>query len=227
MPDLTSDLSNKYVIGVDYGTLSGRALLVRVSDGAEIATAVYEYPHAVIEEKLPTTAAKLPPDWALQVPSDYVDVLKVTVPAVLKESGIDPKLVIGITTDFTACTVLPVKSDGTPLCELPEFSKNPHAFVKLWKHHSAQPHADRINELAHARKEPWISRYGGKISSEWEFAKALQVLEEAPEIYQAMDKWVEAADWIIWQLCGKYVRNICTARYKGIYQDGKYPTKDI
>ena len=226
MPDLTSDLSNKYVIGVDYGTLSGRALLVRVSDGEEIATAVYEYPHAVIEEKLPTSGAKLPPDWALQVPSDYVDVLKVTVPAVLKESGIDPKLVIGITTDFTACTVLPVKSDGTPLCELPEFSKNPHAFVKLWKHHSAQPHADRINELAHARKEPWISRYGGKISSEWEFAKALQVLEEAPEIYQAMDKWVEAADWIIWQLCGKYVRNICTAGYKGIYQDGKYPTKE-
>ena len=116
------DVANKYVIGVDYGTLSGRALLVRVSDGAEIATAVYEYPHAVIEESLPT-------DWALQVPADYVDVLKVTVPAVLKESGIDPASVIGITTDFTACTVLPVKADGTPLCELPEFSKNPHAFV--------------------------------------------------------------------------------------------------
>jgi L-ribulokinase len=199
---------------------------VRVSDGAEIATSVYEYPHAVIEEFLPTSSAKLPPDWALQVPADYVDVLKNTVPAVLKESGISPENVIGITTDFTACTALPVKSDGTPLCEISEFSKNPHAFVKLWKHHSAQPHADRINEAAHARKEPWISRYGGKISSEWEFAKALQVLEEAPEVYEAMDKWVEAADWIIWQLCGKYVRNICTAGYKGIYQDGKYPSKE-
>ena len=218
--------ANKYVIGVDYGTLSGRALLVRVSDGAEIATSVFEYPHAVIEDLLPTSGVKLPPDWALQVPADYVDVLKNTVPAVLKESGISPDSVIGITTDFTACTVLPVKSDGTPICELSEFSKNPHAFVKLWKHHSAQPHADRINEAAHARKEPWISRYGGKISSEWEFAKALQVLEEAPEIYEAMDKWVEAADWIIWQLCGNYVRNICTAGYKGIYQDGKYPSKE-
>ncbi len=220
------NLANKYVIGVDYGTLSGRALLVRVSDGAEIATAVYGYPHAVIEDTLPTSGAKLPPDWALQVPADYIDVLKVTVPAVLKESGISPDDVIGITTDFTACTVLPVKSDGTPLSEIPEFAKNPHAYVKLWKHHSAQPHADRINELAHKRNEPWISRYGGKISSEWEFAKALQVLEEAPEIYQAMDKWIEAADWIIWQLCGKYLRNICTAGYKGIYQDGKYPSKD-
>jgi L-ribulokinase len=218
--------ANKYVIGVDYGTLSGRALLVRVSDGAEVATSVFEYPHAVIEDILPTSGAKLAPDWALQVPADYLEVLKNTVPAVLRESGISPDDVIAIATDFTACTALPVKSDGTPLCEVSEFAKNPHAFVKLWKHHSAQPHADRINEAAHARKETWIARYGGKISSEWEFAKALQVLEEAPEVYEAMDKWVEAADWIIWQLCGKYVRNICTAGYKGIYQDGKYPSKE-
>jgi L-ribulokinase len=219
--------TDKFVIGVDYGTLSGRALLVRVSDGAEIATSLYEYPHAVLEETLPTSGAKLPPDWALQVPADYVDVLKKTVPAVLKESGINPGQVIGITTDFTACTVLPVKSDGTPLSELKEFANNPHAYVKLWKHHSAQVHADRINELAHARGEKWISRYGGKISSEWEFAKGLQLLEEAPDVYAAMDHWIEAADWIIWQLCGTYVRNICTAGYKGIYQDGVYPSQDF
>lgn len=218
--------NEKYVIGVDYGTLSGRALLVRVSDGCEIASSVHEYSHAVIEDALPINGKKLPPDWALQVPSDYVDVLKITVPEVLKSSGINPADVIGITTDFTACTVLPVTETGTPLCELPEFQNNPHAYVKLWKHHSAQPHADRINELAHARKETWISRYGGKISSEWEFAKALQLLEESPEIYNAMRYWIEAADWIIWQLCGNYVRNICTAGYKGIYQDGKYPSSD-
>lgn len=218
--------TERYVIGVDYGTLSGRALLVRVSDGAEMATSVYEYPHGVIENILPKSGAKLPPDWALQVPADYIDVLKNTVPEVLKISAIDPKQVIGIATDFTACTVLPVKKDGTPLSEIAEFAENPHSYVKLWKHHSAQPHADRITNLAHQRKETWISRYGGKISSEWEFAKALQLLEEAPEVYDAMDKWVEAADWIIWQLCGKYVRNICTAGYKGIYQDGHYPSAE-
>jgi L-ribulokinase len=218
--------NEKYVIGVDYGTLSGRALLVRVSDGFEIASSVHEYHHAVLEDTLPINGKKLPPDWALQVPSDYVDVLKVTIPEVLKSSGIDPADVIGITTDFTACTVLPVTETGTPLCELNEFQDNPHAYVKLWKHHSAQPHADRINELAHSRKEKWISRYGGKISSEWEFAKALQLLEESPDIYEAMRYWIEAADWIIWQLCGNYVRNICTAGYKGIYQDGKYPSSD-
>ena len=99
--------------------------------------------------------------------------------------------------------------------------------MKLWKHHAAQPHADRINELAHKRGEAWLPRYGGLISSEWEFAKGLQLLEEAPEVYAAMAHWVEAADWIVWQLTGTYVRNACTAGYKGIYQDGTYPTRDF
>jgi L-ribulokinase len=219
--------SEKYVIGVDYGTLSGRALLVRVSDGIEIASAVHEYKHAVIEDVLPSSKKKLPPDWSLQVPSDYVEVLKITVPAVLESSGISPDDVIGIATDFTACTVLPVTEEGIPLSELPQFKDDPHAYIKLWKHHAAQPHADRINELAHAREEKWISRYGGKISSEWEFAKALQVLEESPEVYAFMRYWIEAADWIVWKLSGNYVRNICTAGYKGIYQDGKYPSSEF
>ncbi len=88
--------------------------------------------------------------------------------------------VIGIGTDFTACTMVPTTADGTPLCELPEFAGEPHAYVKLWRHHAAQPQADRINELARKRSEPWLPRYGGLISSEWEFAKGLQMLEEAP-----------------------------------------------
>jgi L-ribulokinase len=219
--------AEKYVVGVDYGTLSGRALLVRVSDGKEMCTSVFEFPHAVLEERLPDSQRRLPADWALQVPQDYVDVLKNTVPDVLKRSGVNVADVIGITTDFTACTVLPILKDGTPICELPGFADRPHAYVKLWKHHSAQPHADRINDLAHDRNEKWIAKYGGKISSEWEFAKALQLLEEDPEIYLKMDHWIEAADWIIWQLTGKYTKNICTAGYKAIYQDGDYPSKDF
>ena len=215
-----------YVIGVDYGTLSGRAVVVRVSDGAELGTGVHEYTHAVMERTLIPTGAALPPDWALQVPSDYVDVLKIAVPEALRESGIDPSAVIGIGTDFTACTMIPVLSDGTPLCELDEYRDRPHAYVKLWKHHAAQSHADRVTDLAHARGEKWISRYGGKISSEWEFAKGLQLLEEDREIYDRMDHWVEAADWIIWQLSGTYVRNACTAGYKGNWQDGEYPSED-
>ncbi|WP_410674437.1 ribulokinase [Amycolatopsis sp. cmx-4-68] len=214
-------------VGVDFGTLSGRAVVVRVADGAELGSAVFEYPHGVLDETLPATGRALPPDWALQVPADYVGVLRNAVPAALRDAGADAGDVVGIATDFTACTMVPTTADGTPLCELPEFEGNPHAYVKLWKHHSAQPQAVRINELARTRGEKWLPRYGGLISSEWEFAKALQVLEEAPEVYAAMRHWVEAADWIVWQLTGAYVRNACTAGYKGILQDGEYPSRDF
>jgi len=212
-----------YAVGVDFGTLSGRALVVRVSDGAELGTAVRPYPHAVLTDTLPDGVTRLGADWALQVPGDYVEVLRTAVPEAVADAGIDPARVIGIGTDFTACTVLPTLADGTPLCELPRFAASPHAYVKLWKHHAAQPQADRINETARRRGEPWLARYGGRISSEWEFAKALQLLEEDPRVCAATRHWVEAADWIVWQLTGSYVRNACTAGYKGIWQDGAYP----
>ena len=217
--------SDQFAIGVDFGTLSGRAVVVRISDGAEVGSAVHDYAHGVLDASLPAGGVPLPPDWALQVPRDYVEVLAHAVPQAVRLAGIDPAQVVGIGTDFTACTVLPVLADGTPLCELPEFAERPHAYVKLWKHHAAQLQADRINELAHRRGEPWIGRYGGLISSEWEFAKGLQLLEEDPELYARTVHLVEAADWIVWQLTGRYVRNACTAGYKGIYQDGRYPDR--
>jgi L-ribulokinase len=220
------DLSTAFTVGVDFGTLSGRAVVVRVADGAELGTAVAEYPHGVLTSALPGGTPRLAPDWALQVPADYTHVLKTAVPAALEAAGVDPGAVVGIATDFTACTMLPTLADGTPLCELPEFRSRPHAYVKLWKHHAAQGQADRINDLAAARGEKWLPRYGGLISSEWEFAKGLQLLEEDPEVYNRMQRWVEAADWIVWQLCGRYVRNACTAGYKGILQDGAYPSRD-
>ncbi|MEU0673794.1 ribulokinase [Streptomyces sp. NPDC006172] len=214
-----------YVVGVDYGTLSGRAVVVRVSDGAELAAAEHPYTHAVLDRQLPD-GTPLPPDWALQVPSDYIDVLRTAVPEALARSGVRPEQVIGIGTDFTACTMVPVLADGTPLCELPGLAGRPHAYVKLWRHHAAQAQADRITELAEQRKEPWLKRYGGKISSEWEFAKALQLLEEDPELYEKTDRWIEAADWIVWRLSGTYLRNACTAGYKGQFQDGVYPSRE-
>lgn len=214
-----------HVIGVDFGTLSGRALVVRVSDGAELGTAVHEYAHGVVDQILPATGEQLPPEWALQVPADYVEVLKTAVPEAVAKAGIDPASVIGIATDFTASTPLPVLADGTPLSEVHPDRK--HAYVKLWKHHAAQPQADRINAVARELGESWLPRYGGFISSEWEYAKGLQLLEEDPELYARMDHFVEAADWIVWQLCGRYVRNACTAGYKGIFQDGVYPGREF
>ena len=189
-----------HVVGVDFGTLSGRAVVVRAVDGAEVGSAVHEYEHGVIE-------SDLPPHWALQDPADWIEVLKTAVPQALEDSGVDPAQVVGIATDFTASTPLPVLGDGTPLCWVEGFEERRHAFPKLWKHHAAQGQADRINALAEERGESWLPRYGGRISSEWEFAKALQVCEEDPEVYERMDRWVEGVDWIVWQLCGEETRN--------------------
>ena len=218
---------SKYAIGVDYGTLSGRAVLVEVKTGEEVASSVFEYPHAVMDRTLPD-GTKLGNDWALQDPQDYIDVLAHTIPAVLKESGVSNEDIIGIGTDFTACTVLPVKKDGTPLCFLPQYKNRPHAYVKLWKHHAAQDKANKLNEIAEQRGEAWLKNYGGKISSEWTIPKIWQIADEDPEIYDAMDCFIEAADWIIWQLCGKETRNSCTAGYKEIWNKKKgYPSNDF
>ncbi|WP_347756037.1 ribulokinase [Agrococcus sp. ProA11] len=216
----------QHVVGIDFGTLSGRAIVVRVGDGAELGAAVHEYANAVIDERLPASGERLPPEWALQEPNDWLEVLRRAVPAAVAAAGIDPATIIGVGTDFTASTPMPVTHDGTPLCRVDGLAQRPHAYPKLWKHHAAQTQADRITALAAERDEPWLPRYGGAISSEWEFAKALQILEEDAEIYGRIDRWVEAADWIVWQLAGRYVRNACTAGYKGILQDGAYPSKD-
>ena len=209
----------KYTIGVDFGTASGRAVLVDISNGKELSTAIYKYSHAVIDEILPIEGkpVRLGPDWALQDPDDYIRTFKRTIPAVMRESGVNPEDVIGLGIDFTACTMLPTLADGTPLCDLPDYRRNPHSWVKLWKHHAAQPQADKINATARKMGEDWLNRYGGKISSEWFFSKTLQILDEAPEIYNAADRLLEAADWVVWQLTGVETRNSCTAGYKAMW----------
>lgn len=219
---------SKYAIGIDFGTESGRSVLVDVSDGREIASQVYAYSHGVIDEKLPESGVVLEPDWALQDPEDYIRTLKHTVPAVLQESGVGAKDVIGIGIDFTACTIVPVKNDSTPLCTLPEWRDNPHAWVKLWKHHAAQAEADQINETARELGEAWLAKYGGKTSSEWFFSKVLQIVHEDPRVYEAADKLIEAADWLVWQLTGVETRNACTAGYKAIWSKREgFPSKEF
>lgn len=200
----------KYTIGIDFGSLSGRAVLVDVETGEELATSVLEYPHAVMDEKLPTGEV-LGVDWALQDPMDYVKVILHTVPEVIKQSGVNPEDIIGVGTDFTACTILPVLEDGTPLCFIDEYKHNPHAYVKLWKHHAAQGQANKLNSIAEETKQEWLQNYGGKISSEWAIPKLMQLVEEAPDIYDKMDRFIEAADWIVWVLTGVESHNSCTA----------------
>jgi L-ribulokinase len=215
----------RYALGIDFGTESGRAVLVDCDDGSEVAAAVYQYEHGVIDERLPDSDVELEPEWALQDPGDYVRTLQHAVPEVL--AGVGPDEVVGVGIDFTACTMLPTTSDGTPLCELPDLRNHPHAWVKLWKHHAAQPEADDVNAVASRRGEPWLPRYGGKISSEWFFPKSLQILREDADAYERADRLIEAADWVVWQLTGAETRNNTTAGYKAIWskQDG-FPPAD-
>ncbi len=220
-------MKDNYVIGIDYGTESGRVMLVRVADGEEIAWSVVPYANGVMDRQLPD-GTPLGHDWALQDPRDYLTVLQEGVPEVMREAGAAPDQVLGIGTDFTACTILPTLRDGTPLSTLAQYAANPHAWVKLWKHHAAQPEAVRINEIGAARNEPVMRMYNGRYSSEWFFSKVLQIVDEAPEIYAAAERIVEAADWIVWQMTGQLRANECTAGYKDMWTKGAgYPSPEF
>jgi L-ribulokinase len=218
---------DKFALGIDYGTESGRVVVIRVRDGKLLSSAVIPYPDGVIDERVPG-GPKLEPDWALQNPMDYLYVLEKGVPKALKEAKVKADDVIGMGTDFTASSPMPTKADGTLLMALPQYRKQPHAYVKLWKHHAAQPEANRINEVGRERNEEFIRIYGGKYSSEWFFSKLLQVLDEAPDVYDAMDRFIEAADWIVWQMTGQEKRNTCTAGYKAMWVKGQgFPSRDF
>src|SRR5262249_36565094 len=155
--------------GIDFGTESARAMLVDCANGNEIGTVVEPYAHGVIDTRLPDPDqnVELEADWALQDPGDYVESVRLAVPRLRAETGVAADEVVGLGIDFTSCTMLPTLADGTPLCALEDLRREAHAWVKLWKHHAAQPEADRINAVAEALGEPWPGRYGGKISSEW------------------------------------------------------------
>ncbi len=216
-----------YIIGIDFGTLSGRTVLVNAESGEEVAAAVLNYAHGVMDESLPG-GRKLPAQYALQHPADYLEVLKETIPDVLKQAMIMPEEVAGVGIDFTACTLLPVNEEMVPLCMLPKLSEEPHAYVKLWKHHAAQAEADEINALAAERGEAWLPIYGGKVSCEFALPKILQVLREAPEIYDRTARFMEAADWLSWKLTGIETHSAVFAGYKALWnEETGYPSNDF
>jgi L-ribulokinase len=207
-------------IGIDYGTESGRVLVLDLASGAELAVSEVRYPHGVIEGTLPATGEPLGPDWALQDPLDYVEVLERGVPEALARAGVDPARVVGLGIDVTSCTVLPATADGTPLCTMPQWRSHPHAWPKLWKHHGAQGYADRLTEVALERGETFLARYGGRISSEWYFPKLLEVFHDDRAVYDVTDAFVEATDWIVWHCTGALVRSACAAGYKAFWSEG-------
>lgn len=214
-------MAERYVVGIDFGTLSGRAAVVRVSDGEVLATADTPYRHKVMDRTLTAgDGSVLPPDFALQVPADYLEVFRDAVPEALAAAGVGAGDVIGVGLDVTSATVIAALSDGTPLCELPQFRNRPHAYAKLWKHHGAHEQSERMLKLAKERGESWPARYGGIISSELLVPKALETLERDPEVYAAAEVYAEALDWLVWRLTGTLVAAAGAAGYKRLYQDG-------
>ena len=211
-----------YCIGIDYGTLSGRAVLVDCDNGQILAEAAMDYPHGVMDRKLPD-GTPLPDSWALEDPMDYVEVLGSTVQKVLADSGIDPSRVAGIGLDTTSATMIPIGRDGLPLTFHEKWQPEKHAWCKLWKHHAAQTQADRFTRTP---DEGLLSHYGGKVSSEWMFPKILEILEEAPKVYAAADRFLDACDFLTTYLTGKTLVSSCSAGYKAFWQkEAGYPSE--
>lgn len=217
---------SKYALGLDFGTESVRALAVDCATGDEVTEAVQVYEHGVITQNLPGTKESLPHDFALQNPQDYIESCTIAISNVLQR--IQAREIIGIGVDFTACTILPIKKDGTPMMKIGKFRNNPHAWVKLWKHHAAQPEADKINQIAHERKEPFLKYYSGIISSEWMLPKSYEIFNKAPEVYKDTDIIIDAGDWLVYQMTGKLCRNACVAGYKGLWNaESGFPSKEF
>lgn len=216
---------SKYAIGIDFGTLSGRILVLDIENHKECCTRVVDYPHGVIDKQI--GEFKLLDNWALQDPKDYLLVLS-SIENLLKENQINVNDILSIGIAFTSSTILPVNDKGLPLCFDEKFKNKPHAYVKLWKHHAAQNQADRINKVANETNQSFIKRYGGIVSSEWQLPKIMEIMEEDEEVFNATSLFIEAGDWIVQMLTGEFYGSICQAGYKGLYHDKeKYPSPDF
>lgn len=209
----------RLVIGLDFGSLSARGILVDAADGRLLGEATFDYPHGIMEQALPSGQA-LPAGFALQHPQDFVDALHHLFPALLRENGVKPAQVAGIGLCATACSVLPVDAKGQALCLQTAWQDEPQAYLKMWKHQADQPQADRMTALALQRGAPWLKRYGGILSSTWLHPKLLALHEGCPALVKASDHYLELADWLTMQLTGYAVRNACAAGYKALHGAG-------
>lgn len=208
-----------------------RALLVDLR-GKELCTAVVPYRHGQITESHPATDEQLPPDYAFQHPQDWLESMIEVVKIVCAKIGLSGETIISIGVDFTSCTMLPTRRDGTPLCLIDEWSAHLFAWPRLWKHHGAKSQTDRLNDIAQKRNEPWLSRYGGIIGLEWFFPKILEAIEKDPIVADATDVWLEAGDWLVWQLvasdAAQLPRSTCQAGYKAMWSRANgYPSEEF
>ncbi|MGN1024835.1 MAG: ribulokinase [Faecousia sp.] len=215
-----------YTIGLDFGSLSCRAVLVDTADGGICGEESMEYPHGVMDRSLPDGTA-LAGSWALQHPRDYVDALLGTVPRLLERSGIDPGAVVGIGVDFTASTVVALDRNFVPLCLNPAFASHPHAWVKLWKHHGGVSEAEQLTKASRVLGRPYLDWYGGVISPECLLAKVIQVYHEDRQVYDSADCFMEAGDYITSLLAGAPVFGLSAGAAKAFWSRDGYPDSDF
>lgn len=203
------------VFGIDYGTQGARAALVRVCDGKILGTAGRSYASGVVQDAMPG-GRPLPEHTALAVPGDYLAVLPELVSECLETSGVEAKDVAGIGVDATTCTLLPVDEAGEPLAEQERFRENPHAYMKLWKHHGPVVQTRRLEELARKKQMRFIRCCGGHLSCEWAVPKIMEIREEDEALYRETAYFVELADWVNWKLCGTGQRMHRSAALAGL-----------
>ena len=220
----------KYVIGVDYGTDSARAVIVNAATGEELASSVKYYPRWT-EEKYCNPGI----NQYRQHPLDYIEVLEYTVKDALSKcpAGTAEK-VAGIAFDTTGSTPVFTDKEGTPLALLPEFAENPNAMFVLWKDHTAINEAAEINELASKWSIDYTAYEGGIYSSEWFWAKALHVLRQDEKVRQAAYSIIEHCDWLPALLTNKtkpeeVYRSRCASGHKAMWLEkwGGLPSEEF
>lgn len=211
-------MKGKYVIGLDYGTDSARAVIINAENGDELASSVMHYPRW--KEGKYCDPAK---NQYRQHPQDYIDVLVYTVKDAL--SKCDPSIavgVVGISIDTTGSTPVMTNADGIPLALNEGFEENPNAMFVLWKDHTAVKEANEINQLAHKWDVDYTKYEGGVYSSEWVWAKILHVLRTDEKVRDASVSWIEHCDWLPGIMCGKLIpnkvlRSRCAAGHKSMW----------
>ena len=227
-------MTDKYAIGLDFGTNSVRCLIVRTCDGAEVGTAVSVYEHG--EEGILLDPND--PNLARQHPKDYeTGAIACVKEALVKAGGADgfsPDKIVGIGVDTTGSTPLPVDADGVPLAYQDRFANNLNAMAWLWKDHTSFAEAAAITERAEKEHPEYLAKCGGVYSSEWYFSKVWHCLKADPEVFEAAYTWVEMADWIPGFLVGDMKPEnlkigICAAGHKAMFNAdwGGYPAKDF
>ncbi|AXZ22723.1 ribulokinase [Staphylococcus warneri] len=206
-----------YSIGIDYGTASGRVILVNTSDGKIVSSYEETYQHGTIAEEL--GGETLPHNYFLQHAGDYHHVLENGVKHVLEESQINKDEVVGIGVDFTSCTVVFLDENFRPLHMNEDLSHHPHAYVKLWKHHGAQDEATQMVEANEKANQNWLDYYGHSVNSEWMIPKILEVKHKAPELLERAHYIMEAGDYMTSLLVNQNIRSNCGIGFKGFYDE--------